>query len=479
MQIIDSQEVLVIGGGPAGLAAAIESEKHGVSTALIDERATLGGQIFKRVGGGFKLSSDSVLGKDYRRGAELISAIENSKVNVFTGTQVLTIEGSTVFTSHPEFGARAFRFKTLIVAPGAYDRPVVFPGWTLPGVMTAGAVQTLVKTQQLSPGKKILFAGSGPLALALSAQLIKLGAPVYKVLESSHAPKISELARLAISVSGNWNLAADAIRYRSVLLKKQIPFKYSRIITRAEGSGRVESVTHSRVDEQWRVIPGTEVTEEVDTLCIGYGFFPSHEIFRLLDCSFSYDENQGGFKVKKDEWGQTSVAGVFAVGDGTGVTGSYSAMAQGALAGIRAAHIAGKLSDNALKSLAAPHLRELRNRNRFQKALNHMFDVKPGIYELADEATTICRCESVSKSQIAKVIESTDDVSVVKAYSRAGMGLCQGRNCQRQIAAMINQRHKVPFENIAFATPRFPVKPVEIGLIADSTIKDEKYFINE
>jgi thioredoxin reductase len=479
MQTIDSHDLLVIGGGPAGLSAALKSSKHGVKTAIIEERITLGGQIFKRLGVGFKGPSAASLGKDYARGAELISAIEKSNVEVFDSTQVVSIEDSIVYTTHPNFGTRAFKYKNLIIAPGAYDRPVVFPGWTLPGVMTAGAVQTLVKTQQLSPGKKILFAGSGPLALAFSAQLLELGAPVYKVLESSHPPKLSELFRLTAAVSGNWNLISDAIRYRSILLKKSIPFKYRRLVVKAEGQGRVESVTHCKVDQEWRPIKGTEEVESVDLLCVGYGFFPSHEIFRFLGCSFVYDENQGGFKVEKDQWGETSVPGIFAAGDGTGVTGSYSAIAQGALAGLKVAFLHGNLNELQLRNLAKSYFRELSNRNRFQKVLNHMFDVRPGIYELADDQTIICRCESVKKSGIDSVIESTSDISVVKAYTRAGMGLCQGRNCQRQIAAMISKRHALPFSEIPFATPRFPFKPVEIGLIADGSIRDEKYFINE
>jgi len=479
MQTIDSHDLLVIGGGPGGLSAALKSSKHGVKTAIIEERITLGGQIFKRLGVGFKGPSAASLGKDYARGAELISAIEKSKVEVFDSTQVVSIEDSIVYTTHPIFGTRAFKYKNLIIAPGAYDRPVVFPGWTLPGVMTAGAVQTLVKTQQLSPGKKILFAGSGPLALAFSAQLLELGAPVYKVLESSHPPKLSELLRLTAALSGNWNLISDAIRYRSILLKKSIPFKYRRLVVKAEGQGRVESVTHCKVDQEWRPIKGTEEVESVDLLCVGYGFFPSHEIFRFLGCSFVYDENQGGFKVEKDQWGETSVPGIFAAGDGTGVTGSYSAIAQGALAGLKVAFLHGNLNELQLRDLANSYIRELSNRNRFQKALNHMFDVRPGIYELADDQTIVCRCESVEKSGIDSVIESTSDISVVKAYTRAGMGLCQGRNCQRQIAAMISKRHALPFSEIPFATPRFPFKPVEIGLIADGSIRDEKYFINE
>ncbi|NDF94517.1 MAG: hypothetical protein EB107_01600, partial [Proteobacteria bacterium] len=149
--------------------------------AIIDERVTFGGQIFKRLGQGFDLESPDVLGKDYARGARLIKELDQPSITKFTSTTVLTIEDNQIITSHPEEGVRRFSCKALVIAPGAYDRPVVFPGWTLPGVMTAGAVQTLVKTQQISPGKRIFFAGSGPLALAFSAQLIKYGAPVFKV----------------------------------------------------------------------------------------------------------------------------------------------------------------------------------------------------------------------------------------------------------------------------------------------------------
>jgi NADPH-dependent 2,4-dienoyl-CoA reductase/sulfur reductase-like enzyme len=148
------------------MAAAASAARCGVRVALIDERTTFGGQIFKRLGPGFELADPADLGNDYSRGAKLIESIDHPLITLLNETLVLTIEGSTVITSHPRFGVRNFSFKNLIVAPGAYDRPVAFPGWTLPGVMTAGAVQTLVKTQQISPGRKILFAGSGPLALA-------------------------------------------------------------------------------------------------------------------------------------------------------------------------------------------------------------------------------------------------------------------------------------------------------------------------
>ena len=477
MRQLTGNDVVVIGGGPAGIAAASTAASLGLKVALIDERVTFGGQIFKRVGPGFDLEGKKSLGKDYARGSELIDELDHANLSTFPSTTVLTIDDGQVITSHPSEGVRAFGYRYLVIAPGAYDRPVAFPGWTLPGVMTAGAVQTLVKTQRISPGSRIFFAGSGPLALAFSAQLISLGAPVFKVIESARFPSPINILRLASRVGGNLDLARDAAKYRSALLKARVPFHYGRIIIRAEGKGRLESVTHAKADKDWNPIPGTEVTEACDALCVGYGFFPSHELFRLVDCSFEYDENKGGFAVRKDEWGATSVDAVYAVGDGTGVTGSYSAVAQGRLAAIDIAYKSGKLNEEQRDARSRPYKKELRARKRFQQALNKMFDVGRGIYRLADPETIICRCESVKRAAIDPIIDSTADVSVVKGYSRAGMGLCQGRNCQRQIAAMISDRHGTPLSQIPFQTPRFPVKPVEIGSIADETIRDEKYFI--
>jgi len=479
--VIDSQfDLVVIGGGPAGIAATSTAASFGLKVAIIDERATFGGQIFKRLGEGFAIQSPDDLGKDYARGARLIDELDQPRISEFTATTVLTIEANQIITSHPVEGVRSFNPKALVIAPGAYDRPVVFPGWTLPGVMTAGAVQTLVKTQQISPGKRIFFAGSGPLALAFSAQLIKYGAPVFKVIESAPFPSPAKLLGLLSSVNGNWDLAGDALRYRSTLLSKRVPFHYGRIIIKAEGSGRVEEVTHARVDRDWNPIPGTEVVESADTLCLGYGFFPSHELFRLLDCNFDYDETRGGFTVAKDHWGLTESSSpipIYAVGDGTGVTGSYSAEAQGRLAGLHIANHLGSLSTTERDTQSKGFLKELNQRNKFQRAINKMFEVKQGIYQLADANTVICRCESVKAKEIDPVIDSTCDLSVVKSYSRAGMGLCQARNCQRQIAAMIAKRHDRSISEINFQTPRMPVKPVEIGKIADPSIREEKYFI--
>ena len=471
-------DLVIIGGGPAGIAAASTAASQGLEVALIDERPTLGGQIYKRVGPGFKVKKASEVGKDYYLGEKLIAELDNLKVDIYFETLVATIEQSEVVVIQNGKSAERLSFRKLLISPGAYDRPVVFPGWTLPGVITAGAAQSLVKTQRVAPGSRIFFAGSGPLALAFPAQLSGYGANIVGIIEAAPRPGILKSIRIALSVLGNFDLLRDAAKYQLHLISNRIPMNYRRIIVSANGKNRVESVTHAKVDKNWQVIPGTEKTVEVDALCIGYGFFPSVELFRLLGCELGYEESRGGTVVKLDEWGATSVANVFGAGDGTGISGSYVAIARGRLAALKIAAELGKISESSLPKLAAGFRKILNRRVRFQSAINNAYEIKSGIYDLANEKTIICRCESVTLESILPVLESTIDPSVVKAYTRVGMGMCQGRNCQRQISALIAEKAKISISQITQATPRFPTKPISLGQIADSTVSSEKYFID-
>ncbi len=481
MKISESDEtrfdLAIVGGGPAGLVAAAEAASHGLSVALIDERVTFGGQIFKQVGVGFSIVNEFALSAEQQRGANLIRSIENPLIFKLTSTTVLAIEDSAILVVESGHAASRIEFKRLLIAPGAYDRPVAFPGWTLPGVITAGGAQTLVKTQRVSPGERILFAGSGPLALAFPAQMKSYGANVVLTLESGRRPRATDLPALLGAIPGNIHLLKDAAKYRWELIKHRVPMRYQRMIIGVGGESKVEYAVHAKVDRNWHPIAGTEERIEVDTVCVGYGFFPSTELFRLAGCSLTYKENLGGFCVDVDAWGQTSVENIFAAGDGAGVEGVYVATLQAKLAAIKIAEELGKVSSSSAVDLASESREGIRRKRKFQQFLFRMYSVGVGIYEICDAETTICRCESIKKEKIDRAIDTTSDVSVVKALTRAGMGLCQGRNCQRQIASLISQRHGVDIADVPLATPRFPVKPVSLGSIADETVKEEKYFI--
>lgn len=468
----DSYDLLVAGGGPAGLAAAAQAAAAGLSVGLVDERVTLGGQIFKQPGPGFEVRDPRALGADHVRGRALIDAALASGADVLLRTSVVSIRGHAVVLVSDGEHARTVTARRLLLAAGAHDRPVAFPGWTLPGVLTAGGAQTLVKTQRVLPGERMLFAGSGPLALAFPAQLHGYGAEVALVLEAGPPPRAGDVARMLGAARGNVGLLRDAVRYRATLLRGRVPLRYRRIVVRAEGDGRVESVTHAAVDADWRVVPGTEETIAVDTLCLGYGFVPSVELARLAGCAFGYDEDRGGPVVTVDEWMRTSADGVLAAGDGTGVEGSWVAIDEGRLAALSAARELSALTDAAARAAAAPIRDRLTRKRAFQRALRRMHRVGPGIYELTDPATVVCRCEEVRRSALDAAIETSADVSVVKGLTRAGMGLCQGRNCQRQVAALVAARHGGSVADVEPATPRLPARPVALAAIAAEPSED-------
>jgi NADPH-dependent 2,4-dienoyl-CoA reductase/sulfur reductase-like enzyme len=469
-------DVLVVGGGPAGLAGGRPPGAPGLSVTLVDERITVGGQIYKRMGPGFQVDDPNAVGHDYAAGGELIAAVENAGVMVRFRTSVLAIEGLHAIVCADDAHTSVIEARRIIVAPGAYDRPVAFPGWTLPGVLSAGGAQTLVKTQRVLPGERIVFAGSGPVALAFPAQLHEQGANIVLVCEAGPAPHPRDIITMLRAARGNLTLLRDAARYRLGLARARVPLRYRRIIVAAEGHGRVESVVHAAVDADWRVIPGTEERVACDALCLGYGFLPSVELLRLAGCALDEDEDRGGAVVRLDEWMHTTVDGIFAAGDGSGVEGSLVAIDEGRLAAIAAARDLGALAPERAESEAAPLRLRLRQRREFRAALARMHRVGRGIYELATAETVICRCEEVTLAALEPALATTADAGVVKGLTRAGMGLCQGRNCQRTIAALIAERHGMDIGDVASATARLPARPVPIGAIADHTIEDHGFF---
>lgn len=476
---ITPYDVLVIGGGPAGLAAGVEAAAAGLSVAVVDERPTFGGQIFKQPGIGFHVTSPNELGHDFVRGRRLIEAAERSGAELLPRTSAVAIRGTSVVLVEDGEHARAVEAQRVIVAAGAHDRPVAFPGWTLPGVTAAGGAQSLVKTQRVLPGRSIVFAGSGPLALAFPAQLRGYGANVTVVLEAGPAPGLRDVARLLRATRGNARLLRDALGYRARLLRDRVPLRYRRIVVRAEGDGRVERVVHAAADAAWRAVPGSEEHVHADTLCVGYGFFPSVELLRLAGCDFAYDENLGGPVAVRDAWLRTSVLGISAAGDGTGVTGSYAAVDEGRLAALGVATDLGALAPDEAARCAEPLRRNLARKERFRTALQRLHNVGPGIYELATPDTVVCRCEELTAGELDRAIATSTDLNAIKALSRVTMGMCQGRNCQRHVAARIARRHGGTIGELPVATPRMPLRPVPIAAVADTSIEDGGYFTRD
>lgn len=471
-------DLLVIGGGPAGLAAAAAGAAHGLRTTLLDERPAPGGQVYRQPGPGFRVLSPARLGRDYQRGQALIEQANRAGAELRPGTVVVSLRGTTAIVLDGGQTQR-IRSRAVIVAAGAHDRPVSFPGWTLPGVVTAGGAQALVKASRVVPGNRVAFAGSGPLALAFPAQLRHYGVNVVLALEAGPPPGPAAVFGLLRAAPGNTEMLRDGLSYRRQLARGRVPLRYRRIIVAAEGEDRVTAMVHAAVDADWRVVPGTQERIAVDTICLGYGFVPSEELLRLAGCRFAYDEDLGGPVAERDAWGRTSVPGVLAAGDAAGVRGALAAADQGRLAALAAAADFGALPVARAEEEARPIRARLARKETFRTALSRLYKVGPGIHELAGAQTVVCRCEGVTRAQLETAMTATADVDVVKSYTRAGMGLCQGRNCRRQVAALLAARTGGQIGEVPVTTPRPPVRPVPISALADDSIRDEGLFVRD
>ncbi len=459
-------DLVIVGAGPAGMSAAIAARAAGVGSVLIlDEGAAPGGQIYRRHGAGFAVADPHEAGREYRDGEDLIAAARRSGAAIRSRAVVWGAWEKRLAYVRDDGGRAGVAGRCIVLATGARDRPVAFPGWTLPGVITAGAAKTLVAVQRVLPGRRILMAGSGPLALAFSAQLRGLGANIVAVAEAAPRPGMAALARLALHAPPA--LLWEAIGHRAELWRERIPFHHSTVIVRAEGDEEVARAVIAGVDGDWRVVPGSERTLAVDTILLGYGLESSAELARLMGCALHFDRALGGWLPVKDARMRTSLPGIYAAGDGSGVGGALHAIAEGEIAGVAAAVELGALAAReAAARLAGPE-RRLRRLRRFRQVLNELYRPGDGLYELATAATPVCRCEERTQADLdALLAEDVADPNVVRARIRVGMGRCQGRNCASHVAATIARRRGMPVADVPPLSVRPPVKPVSIAAIA-------------
>ena len=339
--------------------------------------------------------------KQFARGLELTEQVGAAGVEVRQDAQVWAALSPNEVGAIVEGRATVFNCRQLIIAPGAYERPTPFPGWTLPGVMTTGAAQTLARAYRVSPGQRVVIAGNGPLNLQLAAELVAGGACVVAVLESAPRPGFRHWRELLQAARTAPDLLADGAKYLAVLRRHRVPVRWSHAAVAADGEGSLRTVRCARLDEDGRAAPGSEHVLEADTLCVGYGFVPATELARMLGCRQQFVARHLGYlATATDDDGRTSVPGVFVVGDGADLGGARVALARGTLAGTVAAR-----SLELQAPTASQALKDLRRAQAFQRALWSLYQAPPlDLAEVPDD-TVLCRCEDISfgtvRAQIA------------------------------------------------------------------------------
>jgi thioredoxin reductase len=415
-------DVGVVGAGPAGLAAALAAGELGCEVTLIDAGFGPGGQLYHQSllfpgpGGGAAEHLPPELARI--RGVRLVRHLAMTTV----GQAGRGHDGVvTLWVGGPEGGAETtVEVRAVVLATGSSELVLPFPGWDLPGVTTAGAAQTLLKSQGVAMGRRVLVAGSGPRLLPVAAGLAEAGVEVVAVLEAEPAAGLA-------AFPGDPRVAAG---YVAALARYGVPVRTGYAVIACQGTDRVERAVMARLDEDWRPIPGSQREESVDAVHVSFGFSPALELPRALGCATGQDPSCPTAAVICDTDLATSVPGVFAAGEVTGVSGADRVELQGYLAGASAARYLGRLDPAEYEARTRGWRVRLEEARRLTAQVDEACPLRPGWLEWPDDDTVVCRCQETRWSEIgAAVAGGAQDVPTIKERTGGGTGYCQGRVC--------------------------------------------------
>lgn len=384
-----AHDVVVVGAGPSGMAAASTAARYGCTVCLVDDNESCGGQIWRNYNG-----EEAKAGQP-RPFAELSQSLQSGRIDLRTRTSVVAQPVPSILRIETIGAFEDIRYGKLILATGARERFLPFPGWALPGVMGVGGLQAMVKAGMPIRGKRVVLAGTGPLLLAVAAALAKKGARVAGIFEQTSLARLAGFCRHLLRYPEK---IRDGVAYRTTTMA--VPFRTSSWVVRAVGEDSLRSVNVS--------VNGSIRNFDCDYLGCAFHLVPNLELQRLLGC-----EIQNGF-VTVNQLQETSVNNVYCVGESTGIGGVEKALCEGEIAGLACA------------GRPASHLYRKRTcYARFALHLDRAFALTPELAKLATPETFICRCEDVSR----QALEEMQSWREAKLHTRCGMGPCQGRIC--------------------------------------------------
>ena len=452
-------DFIIIGAGPAGMAAAVEAGKSGISAIVIGDQRSPGGQVYRAIE---RVSPEKleVLGTDYRFGQDLARKFREANADYLPAAAVWQVEPELIVSFIFEEKARQIKAKRILIATGARERPVPIPGWTLPGVMAATAADVLLKSHGIVPYGKIVLAGSGPLLLLTAARLIDFGVTVNAILDTTpFSNYISALPALPKALLG-YEYLLKGLRMKQQIRGSGIPIYRNVKNIEAEGSNAVETVRFSS--------NGKSRELKVDTLLLHNGVVPDTQITRQLDCKHIWYDMQRYWQPLVDKWGNTSEKGIAVAGDAAGIAGAKAAEALGHLAGLEATCRLEVISQQERDLRAAPFEKRLIREKAVRPFLDRLFRPDPGLLVPGDDRTIVCRCEEVTAGEIRKVLElGALGPNQLKSQTRCGMGPCQARMCGLTVSEIIAEYRNEDISKIGYPRVRPPIRPITVDQLAD------------
>ncbi|MCA0305474.1 MAG: FAD-dependent oxidoreductase [Proteobacteria bacterium] len=448
-----SYDLVVIGGGPAGMAAAALAAKAGVSTVLFDENPGLGGQIYRAIGAS-PVTQRAILGDDYWAGEPLAAEAKASGATIVTGATVWSLDPQRLVGVSIGGKARLIQARRVIIATGALERPFPVPGWTLPGVMTAGAAQTALKAQGLLPAGRTVLAGNGPLLWLLAAQILRAGGRIEAMLDTTPrrnwllaAPHVPDFL-----LSPYWSKGLALLRE----VKAKVPVHRTATVA-AVGEGKLAEVLYD----------GGRIA--ADLLLLHQGVVPNVNLANAAGAAHQWNERQLCFVPVLDADFGTTVPGIAVAGDGAGIGGGTAAAERGRIAAIAAVR--------ALKPDAAlpnpDNVRQKLQREEMGRAFLDVLNRPSDALRRPVGDTIVCRCEEVTARQVRDTADmGCEGPNQMKAFLRSGMGPCQGRLCGLTVTELIAEQRGMTPEAVGYYRLRPPVKPITLAELASLPIAE-------
>ncbi|SAL34090.1 BFD/(2Fe-2S)-binding domain-containing protein [Caballeronia sordidicola] len=459
----ESIDVAVIGAGPAGLSAATQATRAGLSVVVLDEQESVGGQIYRAIE-----RSDAqrrhILGPDYQAGSAIATAFARSGARYVPNASVwqVTREKTVHYLKDGKVGS--FEAKRVVLATGALERPFPIPGWTLPGVLTAGAAQILLKSAGEVPSEPPVLVGCGPLLYLLGWQYVRAGVPIRALVDTTRHEDRWRAKRHMVSALRAWPYLSKGLQLMRTLRDAGVPMHEAADDLRVEGvigedgAERANALSFS--------VRGVSHRIEAKVILLHQGVVPNTQFSLSLRASHKWDDAQLCFTPTTDQWGELDVPGIFVAGDGGGIGGAQAAQMQGELTALAIAAQLGAIDAKTRDQSAAPRFRRLAEVMRIRPFLDSLYRPRDENRVPKDEVI-VCRCEEVTAGQLRQFVElGCLGPNQAKSFGRCGMGPCQGRMCGLTVTEVIADARSVAPETVGYYRIRPPIKPLTLGELA-------------
>ncbi|QEI07429.1 NAD(P)-binding protein [Pigmentiphaga aceris] len=451
----DIIDLVIVGAGPAGLAAACEARQWGLSVCLLDEQSATGGQIYRAVDAA-SAKRRSVLGEDYAAGAALTAAFASSGAQHIAGAAVWNVSRDRKVSFLRQGAAHSLQARHLVLASGAMERPFPIPGWTLPGVMGAGAAQILYKSAGALPAEPVVLAGCGPLLYLLASQYLQAGVKLKAVIHTTqHSDYLRASSHLAGALRG-WRDLRKGMRMLGQLRQHGVAVYAGAEALAIEGTDHAQAIRFRHKGQYHRI--------ESSLVLLHQGVVPNTQLSWALRAKHHWDDAQLCWVPDTDADGQIEQTGIYIAGDSRGIVGAKASASQGRLAAIAIANTLARPGNTARDERERVVRAELQSQLHIRPFLDALYR-PPAMHRMpVEDSVVVCRCEEVTAGQIRKYAElGCQGPNQTKAFGRCGMGPCQGRLCGLTVTELIADARGVSPDTVGYYRIRPPIKPVTLG----------------